>query len=83
MVYTEQQRRERVVSVFDIAAYAALRVARYLAEVARKAKRERAEQVARRPQKDARKKRRAQAPPRPSEVRLRDDVEALRVQRLL
>jgi hypothetical protein len=82
MVYAEQ-RRERYVSVFDLAAFASLRVARFFAEAARKAKRKRAVQVAKRPQKDARKLRAAQAPPRASAVRMRDDVEVLRAQRLL
>jgi hypothetical protein len=83
MVYAEQQRRERYVSVFDVAAYAALRVARYFAEVARKGKRERAAQVAKRPQKDARKLRAAQAPPRTRERRTPDDMDVLRMQRFL
>jgi hypothetical protein len=82
MFYAEQ-RRERYVSVFDVAALVAVRAARYFREAARRSKRERAAEVARRPQKDARKMLRAQAPPRASEVRMRDDVEALRVQRLL
>jgi tRNA G26 N,N-dimethylase Trm1 len=83
MVYAEQQRRERYVSVFDAAAAVAVRAARYFREAARRAKQARAVEVAKRPQKDARKQLRAQAPPRASEVRMRDDVEALRVQRLL
>jgi hypothetical protein len=83
MVYAEQQRRERYVSVFDVAAAVAVRAARYFREAARRAKQARAVEVAKRPQKDARKQLRAQAPPRASEVRMRDDVEALRVQRLL
>lgn len=89
MFYAEQ-RRERYVSVFDVAAVLAVRAARYFREAARRAKQARAVEVAKRPQKDARKQLRAdsgvptaQAPPRASEVRLRDDVEALRVQRLL
>jgi hypothetical protein len=90
MVYAEQQRRERYVSVFDVAAVVTVRAARYFREAARRANEARAVEVAKRPQKDARKQLRAdsgvptaQAPPRASEVRLRDDVEALRVQRLL
>jgi hypothetical protein len=90
MFYAEPQRRERYVSVFDVAALLAVRAARYFREAARRSKRERAEEVAKRPQKDARKQLRAdagvltaRAPPRASEVRMRDDVEALRVQRLL
>jgi hypothetical protein len=89
MVYTAQ-RRERYVSVFDVAALVAVRAARFFREAARRSKRERTAEVAKRPQKDARKQfgtnasvLTAQAPPRASEVRLRDDVEALRVQRLL
>jgi hypothetical protein len=83
MVYAEQQRRERYVSVFDVAAYAAVRMARYFREASRKAKRARAAEVVLRPAHDARKALRAQAPPRASEVRMRDDVELLRAQRLL
>jgi hypothetical protein len=83
MVYAEQQRRECYVSVFDVAAVVAVRAARYFREAARRAKQARAVEVAKRPQKDARKALRAQSPPRASEVRMRDDVEALRVQRLL
>lgn len=83
MVYAEQQRRERYVSVFDVAAVLAVRAARYFREAARRASEARAVEVAKRPQKDGRKQLRAQAPPRASEVRMRDDVEALRVQRLL
>jgi HrpA-like RNA helicase len=89
MVYTAQ-RRERLVSVFDVAALLAVRAARFFREASRRSKRERAEDAAKRPQKDARKRfgtnasvLTAQAPPRASEVRMRDDVEALRVQRLL
>jgi hypothetical protein len=82
MFYAEQ-RRERYVSVFDVAAFVAVRAARYFREAARRSKQSRAVEVAKRPQKDARKPLRAQAPPRASEVRMREDVEALRVQRLL
>jgi hypothetical protein len=83
MVYAEKQRRERYVSVFDVAAFAALRVARFFAEAARKGKRERAAQVAKRPQRDAHKLRTAQAPPRTREVRIPDDADVLRMQRFL
>jgi hypothetical protein len=46
MVYAEQQRRERYVSVFDVAALLAVRAAHYFRGAARRAKRERAEEVA-------------------------------------
>jgi hypothetical protein len=83
MVFTQRQTRERYVSVFDVAAYAALRVARYFAEASRKAKREQAARVAKRPQKDARKSQAAQAPPRANVERMRDEVDLLRMQGLL
>jgi hypothetical protein len=83
MVYAEQQRRERYVSVFDLAAFASLRVARFFEAVARRVEVKRAAQLAKRPEKDARRLRVAQAPPRASAVRMRDDVEVLRAQRLL
>jgi hypothetical protein len=85
MFYAEQ-RRERYVSVFDVAAYAALRVARYFAEAARKAKRQRAAQAKVLPARDARAAAtvlHAQAPPRESVQRMREDVDALRMQRFL
>ncbi len=89
MFYAEQQ-RERYVSVFDIAATVAVRAARYFRKAAHRAKHARAAEVARRPIKDARKALRAdagpltaQAPPRASVLRMREDLEALRMQRLL
>ncbi len=89
MVYAEQQ-RERYVSVFDVAARAAVRLARLLRSAARRSQRARALALASQPTKDARKRTpaatrtlTAQAPPRASAARMRDDVEALRVQRLL
>jgi hypothetical protein len=82
-MYYAEQRRERYVSVFDVAALVAVRAARYFREAARRSKALRAVDVAKRTRKDARTSLRAQAPPRSSEVRMRDDVEALRVQRLL
>lgn len=89
MVYAEQQ-RERYVSVFDVAARAAMRLARLLRSAARRSQRARAMALAMQPQKDARKRTpkaaralTAQAPPRTSAARMRDEVETLRVQRLL
>jgi hypothetical protein len=88
MFYAEQQRRERYVSVFDIATLIAVRAARFFRDAARRAKCAHVAEVAKRPQKDARKAFRAgglhaQAPPDARQVRMREAIEASRMQRLL